>query len=786
MPQSSREPGTQSEDAGDESDAESPSFSHPTGALHITAPEAVPDIAKVSSSALREEDTYSDTSLGDEPTTATKDSVPSASSQASSPSPVRLPSAEKQTRAKQNILRILQTAQVLQNRPEEPQSAIERVVTAGPHIPRVDEEERKKQVQQQKLTQQRAQREEAANSPKLNQNVSPKSASPSGGSAAMGLNALIEDVAVKASVDLMAKGYEVLPEMNIHRPSKWQRSASPSIQKEVLDRILLEESSEVKPPRKPRLAEILGNDQPILSANGKKQVSPAPIPFLTRTAGLPVGEYDEDVTRVHRAEDKKMARKLKGFDRRYVTSITEGKISQLIQNKKSKEEIQKSGRDMKKRPTLFNFGNGAGNGRGDTLQEQNVNFIVAKYSSQRPECPASDLTKERGKWESAHIHVHNEWIVFQLVNPEDPDMEPLSGSLSSMHFTLPGNDSAPHHIRVACSDVSADGPFHEVFRFEIQSKEDFKAHYFHDYYKIPNEFKDILIKTFGTIENAWTDLLDANGDGILTFLEFSTACRKLQDLPAVRKIRTNVFEDIQKIFDCFDLHENGTICLDDLLLKETKVPSGAWWRLWFVNNWGSFSTVCLCAPLTFRAVTVVKDPIKERGITQAIKERTAEEDLSKAFCLRQLGVTAHQEMLRTEAKKHQMPLQTVEDVHHRFVQVDINGDGTIDKDEFEQLMLKVHGAKDSSDIPNARLRFFWQNADRDGNGEIDFGEFLTWASMYFFTKDNLDASGQVSPQKVVENFYSVTVCKRVPVRVQGTFAARHGLDEDPSDMSEFP
>merc|ERR1719401_530380 len=117
-------------------------------------------------------------------------------------------------------------------------------------------------------------------------------------------------------------------------------------------------------------------------------------------------------------------------------------------------------------------------------------------------------------------------------------------------------------------------------------------------------------------------------------------------------------------------------------------------------------------------------------------------------------------MLRELAERHEMPVGTLEDIHQRFLQVDTDSSGVIDKSEFKALMLKLHGANHSSDIPDARMHFFWQNADRDCSGEIDFPEFVRWFHMFFFSPENLDASGHVSSIKIVENFYSSSVCKR--------------------------
>merc|ERR1712060_905707 len=72
----------------------------------------------------------------------------------------------------------------------------------------------------------------------------------------------------------------------------------------------------------------------------------------------------------------------------------------------------------------------------------------------------------------------------------------------------------------------------------------------------------------------------------------------------------------------------------------------------------------------------------------------------------------------------------LDDIHKRFHDLDRDDSGVIDHDEFEQLILQLHGCHDPSDMPKARLQFFWQQADIDGSGEIDFEEFIMWFKCY--------------------------------------------------------
>merc|ERR1712151_1076388 len=106
-------------------------------------------------------------------------------------------------------------------------------------------------------------------------------------------------------------------------------------------------------------------------------------------------------------------------------------------------------------------------------------------------------------------------------------------------------------------------------------------------------------------------------------------------------------------------------------------------------------------------------------------------DFVSAFDTKCLNLNSDDVYIRRLSRKHNMQVSNVEAVHKYFQTVDTDKSGYIEEPEFNTLLLALHGAKDPSEVPNSRLKFFWQQADSDGDGAIDFEEFLVWFNRYF-------------------------------------------------------
>jgi Ca2+-binding EF-hand superfamily protein len=301
--------------------------------------------------------------------------------------------------------------------------------------------------------------------------------------------------------------------------------------------------------------------------------------------------------------------------------------------------------------------------------------------------------------------------------------------------------------------VSADGPWKYAFEFEVpQCCECFEVS--HDYDLPAREFKALLVAGCGCLEYAWEELLDLGGAGRLTFADFTNACDRVKCFAVAngygRRFVWN--ENISGLFECLDATESGAVTLDDLLRENGKHPRGTWWRITVNTNWGSLREVQMKALKLL--TTKIQEPEKLKSMWKFGGE-TEDEDLTTAFSVDRLGIGAHAQEMRTLAGRYHIPVVLVEDVFEQFTRFDDDGSGFIDRDEFNKLILHMHGASDSSEIPASRLRFFWQEATGSAawDAQIGFVHFLTW----FIRQFPNESPGKTD---LISNFYSAFVTNR--------------------------
>jgi hypothetical protein len=105
---------------------------------------------------------------------------------------------------------------------------------------------------------------------------------------------------------------------------------------------------------------------------------------------------------------------------------------------------------------------------------------------------------------------------------------------------------------------------------------------------------------------------------------------------------------------------------------------------------------------------------------------------SRCFC-EDVSLDKESKQLRRIARKHSIHHAEVESYKQIFNRFDKDGSGTIDCNEFEELLCTCIKAPVSIGLPAARVKNLWQIADEDGDAEINFEEFLAFYTKYLRT-----------------------------------------------------
>jgi hypothetical protein len=87
--------------------------------------------------------------------------------------------------------------------------------------------------------------------------------------------------------------------------------------------------------------------------------------------------------------------------------------------------------------------------------------------------------------------------------------------------------------------------------------------------------------------------------------------------------------------------------------------------------------------------------------------------------------------VRKLSRELNMPASEIETFKRHFDSFDADGSGTIDRQEFYEMMLKCLKVPRHIGLPAGRLHQLWVAADTDGSGLINFAEFAVFFSKYF-------------------------------------------------------
>jgi len=90
--------------------------------------------------------------------------------------------------------------------------------------------------------------------------------------------------------------------------------------------------------------------------------------------------------------------------------------------------------------------------------------------------------------------------------------------------------------------------------------------------------------------------------------------------------------------------------------------------------------------------------------------------------------------LRTLSAQLGMPMSEIDTYRKHFDSFDIDGNGTMDRTEFYEMLLKCLKVPKHIGIPKNRVEQMWSDADADGSGVIEFIEFVLFYAKYFGAK----------------------------------------------------
>lgn len=174
--------------------------------------------------------------------------------------------------------------------------------------------------------------------------------------------------------------------------------------------------------------------------------------------------------------------------------------------------------------------------------------------------------------------------------------------------------------------------------------------------------------------------------------------------------------------DLFQKHAKSTT--GDTPVKERRLTEAG-----FVNVWSEMTGKC------DQAESDVPPKILAEAFRDAAQSRELEFSQfavwfsSRWFC-EDVSLDKESKEIRSMARRHAMHHTKVENYKQLFNRFDKDGNGTIDSNEFEELLCTCTKVPSSIGLSASRLKQLWQNADKDGDEEIDFEEFLTFYTRY--------------------------------------------------------
>lgn len=108
-------------------------------------------------------------------------------------------------------------------------------------------------------------------------------------------------------------------------------------------------------------------------------------------------------------------------------------------------------------------------------------------------------------------------------------------------------------------------------------------------------------------------------------------------------------------------------------------------------------------------------------------------------------ISPEQRKIRAIARSWGMAVTDVEYIKTAFDSYDYNHSANIEYSEFKDLIVTLLKVPPNVEFPENRIQAFWKEVDGDGDGSVDFEEFLGWYRRYFKTSSRQDNAGLNSP-----------------------------------------
>lgn len=112
------------------------------------------------------------------------------------------------------------------------------------------------------------------------------------------------------------------------------------------------------------------------------------------------------------------------------------------------------------------------------------------------------------------------------------------------------------------------------------------------------------------------------------------------------------------------------------------------------------------------------------------------------------------------AVKYKVSNFAVDKIKCKFDHYDLDKSGKIDYSEFEAMFCSILKASSASDLNPDRIKRFWSQADKNGDGGIDFEEFVDWYLRYFSPDNENDDWDMSGPIRKYYDSYNPVVQRR--------------------------